>query len=740
MSHIFISYSHKDLAFVQHLASDLSASGHNLWYFHASVSPTDHPDKAIDVGLRNAAALVVIVTPDSMNSANVRDELSFALHNNLRIIAVLLRPAITFSSLERVEQIDFTISNLYASSVHKLSMLLDQQHALFSQNLLTGQSIPGSSVLSGAQVDVAVGEVNIPNDTRNFSPTFRRQYLRSLALIAAPFCDSSGENAPHYFINPNLEWYRLSNSITDVSRLAIQQESAPLYLKRLFPPTAEHLAETLDDKTSDAYQILHFIGYVEDNLFYLEDEWGYEATLSLSDLSTILQSSAVQLLIINSTPSNDTLHHLLAETPLEAIISLKSFLSRDALTWFNRYFYSALLDGQSIKNAFQTAINALNTFTPESAESFQLLFKIGFDDVQLDLPSEEQRASRSLLDASLPPLQNLPFHLDFVGQRRSLNELSREIASTAFRQIAIYGAHGSGKSYLAAEYAARFAWRYPDGILWVKTSAVTKSEDIIGQILALLQLPPATNWATLREMLHERSILIVLDQAGEWSDPVEIGELADFVARLNRIGGTRILLTAWGPVQPLTYTAGTEQNYINPLSPDEVSHLVYQTIYAQDLASEFADKDAVNALISETQGLPWLSREAVRLARLDGLDTATQDLAELEEDDVVLFDEYLQAQFKQSPPEGRALLRQLQALPAGFDYSLASTLSDQPLHALLHDLQSRHLIRRVGRRYIIPAPIRRYLRYYLPLSEDEQDAIDTRVIQQMLSQHARINE
>ena len=76
---IFVSYSHQDSAFTQHLVSDLQAAGAEVWY---DVSGIDHGDfmQRIDEALRQCEWLVLVLTQAAIDSPYVRMEVSAALH------------------------------------------------------------------------------------------------------------------------------------------------------------------------------------------------------------------------------------------------------------------------------------------------------------------------------------------------------------------------------------------------------------------------------------------------------------------------------------------------------------------------------------------------------------------------------------------------------------------------------------------------------------------------------------
>jgi hypothetical protein len=269
--------------------------------------------------------------------------------------------------------------------------------------------------------------------------------------------------------------------------------------------------------------------------------------------------------------------------------------------------------------------------------------------------------------------------------------------------------------------------------LWIRITEHSKSEDVIGQLLALLALPAETSWAILRELLRERQVLIVLDQVDEWGDPLEIGELADFIARLDNIGGTRVLLTSWGPVQPLTFTSGTEENFVNELSADEAERLVWQLVQQYDLNDQFPDQAAVDSFLERTLFIPWLIREGLRMVRVNNLAATLADLETLTSDVSDIFDHYMNTQFERISDSSRQLLKRLQGLPDGFDRRLVEHIGGDDTRNGLRELIRNNVLQREGNLYHVPAIVRKLLRDYEPLSDDDRDKIDELVLQHLLS-------
>ncbi|MCK6581210.1 MAG: SUMF1/EgtB/PvdO family nonheme iron enzyme, partial [Anaerolineae bacterium] len=92
MPQIFISYARKDHHFVDHLRGDLKSSEISYWIDREGLSPgTPSWERAIRAALRECDSVLWIVSPDSFESAYVRDEISIARMYKRRIYPVFVR-------------------------------------------------------------------------------------------------------------------------------------------------------------------------------------------------------------------------------------------------------------------------------------------------------------------------------------------------------------------------------------------------------------------------------------------------------------------------------------------------------------------------------------------------------------------------------------------------------------------------------------------------------------------------
>jgi hypothetical protein len=107
MKRIFVSYSRKDENFARKLATALSTAGYDLWIDVDDIPAGMNWNPAIQTGLQRMQVLIVVVSPDSMVSPKVLDEMDYAWTHGKRIIPLLYRPADMRYPLKQMQYIDF---------------------------------------------------------------------------------------------------------------------------------------------------------------------------------------------------------------------------------------------------------------------------------------------------------------------------------------------------------------------------------------------------------------------------------------------------------------------------------------------------------------------------------------------------------------------------------------------------------------------------------------------------------
>ncbi len=92
---VFLSYDQSDKAFAKALASELTSRGLFVWRTEEEVLPGDNIGLRVGEALKKSKAMIVLVSPNSMRSENVRREIQYALGDlsyEDRLFPVEVRP------------------------------------------------------------------------------------------------------------------------------------------------------------------------------------------------------------------------------------------------------------------------------------------------------------------------------------------------------------------------------------------------------------------------------------------------------------------------------------------------------------------------------------------------------------------------------------------------------------------------------------------------------------------------
>jgi hypothetical protein len=126
MTQVFISYARQDQDFARKLAHDLESAGLDVWIDFQDITPGTRWDSAIDQALNEADFMVLIISPDSVESAEVAAEWWFFLDEHKPVVPVLLRPTETPFRLRRMQYIDFHSQNYETAFNQLLTAIQDR--------------------------------------------------------------------------------------------------------------------------------------------------------------------------------------------------------------------------------------------------------------------------------------------------------------------------------------------------------------------------------------------------------------------------------------------------------------------------------------------------------------------------------------------------------------------------------------------------------------------------------------
>jgi predicted ATPase/class 3 adenylate cyclase len=239
-----------------------------------------------------------------------------------------------------------------------------------------------------------------------------------------------------------------------------------------------------------------------------------------------------------------------------------------------------------------------------------------------DLPHPERLFQLTIdgLPGEFPPLRsldarpnNLPAQLSsFIGRQDVIREVEQALEGT--RLLTLTGPGGTGKTRLALEVAHRRLPSFLDGVWFVDLSAVTDPSVVPTEIAIAVeatQNPGASVFACLEEHLHDRTLLLVLDNFEQVLDAaLSVEHLLSHAPGLKVMVTSRSVLSVYGereyPVPPLRLPEREPQPSLDVLTQSEAVALFLDRARAVRPDFELADENAaaIAEICSKLDGLP----------------------------------------------------------------------------------------------------------------------------------------
>jgi hypothetical protein len=103
----FVSYARADSLFAHRLAADLKTNGANVWLDQFDIRPGRQWDREVQQALTTCSEVLVILSPASIQSDHVMNEVRYALDEGIPVIPVLYAECHVPFHLRRLQFIDF---------------------------------------------------------------------------------------------------------------------------------------------------------------------------------------------------------------------------------------------------------------------------------------------------------------------------------------------------------------------------------------------------------------------------------------------------------------------------------------------------------------------------------------------------------------------------------------------------------------------------------------------------------
>lgn len=557
-----------------------------------------------------------------------------------------------------------------------------------------------------------------------------RRYLPVLAVVAAPYANLNGDQDPLNPLDREVEWRRLVAAWRAATAQAGTQ-STPLALVRLLPPTGGALAGALAQNGADAFRVLHVVAHGERDMLHLEDESGHEAYMVAEHLARILKPSGVRVVVLEGGFSRRAADLLIGETGVEAVVGTWRRVRDENALAFNTALYAALARGETVREAYRAATDALKRRPLGQVDRYDLVLR-DESALRLDVPPD-RRAPRPVLCEGMPVTLGVPRWAGFVGRRDDLTRLAEDLPSATRRMVALYGAAGMGKTWLAAEVAGRLAWRFPDGVLWFQVNALARTREIVAQLAGLLDLPVGAASRDVVAALNVRRVLLVLDRVDMLASPVELDHLAGLIAGIAPESVSCALVIGRTIPDRLGRMEDTRLVDVGRLSSKAARTLAMRLAVEHDV--EALDVDTIDEFLERTQGVPWLIARSVEQVKAAGFQVAVADLADLDADLADPVETVLRRHLAQLTVEPERVLRLLvraQGLVDAFDRGLAEGLAGDQAAEHIDALLEHGLLVRDGALLDIPTAVRAHVREQFPLAAGQLQRLDDAVLRYLV--------
>ena len=196
---IFVSYSSKDRPFAINLAKELNSLGANVWIDQLGIKLGENWDNAIENALDSSNTLMLLLSPTSVESQNVQDEVSIAIQENKKLVPILIKECDLPMRWQRRQYADLInnpekaigdiveflgLDSEATSKLKSLLSLIDVDTAPVSDSTSSASSSETSSGNENVLVDQLVSDAEIDRAALMHKRAIKRNWQLIIAVGA----------------------------------------------------------------------------------------------------------------------------------------------------------------------------------------------------------------------------------------------------------------------------------------------------------------------------------------------------------------------------------------------------------------------------------------------------------------------------------------------------------------------------------------------------------------------------
>lgn len=223
---MFFSYSSADGSFAKRLAIDLRARGFTIWLDRHDVQIGDPLLTVLEDGIVKSNSLILILSPTSVSSPWVKEEINLASKHEIPVLPILYRQCSIPRPLDQIVFADFSIEASYGHSLDRLVTRIRGEDRIDEETHQKLDQIP------------MLKQCRLAMKTAKYTGRFREFLLRELRAISSNPPDSwRPEIAIGYlwFVKELQETGRITNhvwpflcTIVDDDQLSVHLRAATL--------------------------------------------------------------------------------------------------------------------------------------------------------------------------------------------------------------------------------------------------------------------------------------------------------------------------------------------------------------------------------------------------------------------------------------------------------------------------------------------------------------------------------